>query len=210
MASPTDSSPAAAGSVTLSTAQFQQLIQTIQTTAATATNPSTPGTSAPASAVVTPTDSSIIVPKGDWTDINSKVVWRHDWYKATTRPTDLVSNMIAEKGAAACNDSQFLIYLFKALATSNNTSFQTEVSSQKRAWSMGKASLTLLYKNLVAKKVLDDSETTVGRDLLCLFLDVSGKWCRRLMHAHLYYDAPPRLRNVIKEVGWHEASAAGQ
>ena len=27
------------------------------------------------------------------------------------------------------------------------------------------------------------------------------------MHAHRYYDVPPRLRNVIKDEGWHIASA---
>jgi len=72
--------------------------------------------------------------------------------------------------------------------------------------------------------ILDDSKITVGRDLLCLFLGRCGEQCRylqvdldvisnvdrRLMHAHHYYDAPPRLRNVIKEVGWHEADVAGQ
>ena len=28
-----------------------------------------------------------------------------------------------------------------------------------------------------------------------------------LLHAHRYYDVPPRLRNVIKDVGWHRAAA---
>eukprot|EP00984_Skeletonema_dohrnii_P024462 scaffold13581_cov72-Skeletonema_dohrnii-CCMP3373.AAC.2 len=397
MASPTESSPAAAGSVTLSTAQFQQLIQTIQAAAGTATNPSTPGTSAPASAVATPTDSSIIVPKGDWTDISSKV-GRHDWQQAITRPAhlgqlsaslangdaiinrfeaisianswrehlqiptagsgalaatstqtpggttiasfeftehkDLIKDlnsfdeaimsrfasfvfgdltqglsartdkkltikrlnlqdtveanrlaaihkyrlrvisrliystlenhmtkttmdallvskakfqftceetgkvhydgfmalylilsqvkpatvvdietlrkkmdsmklcqfhynvrdmftafqdtrqkMIAEKGAAACDDSQFLTYLFKALATSNNTSFHTEVSAQKRAWSMGRAgyttpqqiidSLTLLYKNLVAEKEWGKTSDASTTKLLAMTTQVS-------------------------------------
>jgi len=32
----------------------------------------------------------------------------------------------------------------------------------------------------------------------------------RLLHAHRYYDAPPRLRDVIKEVRWRQSHAAVQ